>query len=109
VKSAQIVELDWSAVMPTRLAVGVIAFACALMCAMAASLLAFKMVSEVNKRLPREQQFSSLGFWPKYQRLNAEYKRLYPDGSLWRKYRILMALMFATGLISAWVFGIFGR
>jgi hypothetical protein len=72
--------------MLVRLAVGVIAFACALLCALAASFLVFKMVSEVNKRLP-----------------------LYPDGNLWRKYRILMALMFASGLVSAWVFGIFGR
>jgi hypothetical protein len=95
--------------MLVRLAVGVIAFACALLCALAASFLVFKMVSEVNKRLPREQQFSPLGRWSKYQRLNAEYKRLYPDGNLWRRYRILMALMFASGLVSAWVFGIFGR
>ena len=96
--------------MPARLAVGVIAFACALLCAIAASLLTSKMVSKVNKRLPIEQQFSPLGwFWSKYRRLNPEYKRLYPDGNLWRKYRVLVALMFASGLISAWVFGIFGR
>jgi len=77
---------------------------------MVASLLAFKMVDEVNKRLPREQQFSPLGwYWSKHRRLASEYQRLYPDGNLLRRYRVLTALMFASGLISAWVFGIFGR
>lgn len=95
--------------MATRLAVGVVAFAFALLCAKAASLLVSKMVSEVNKRLPIEQQFSPLDFWSAYRRLYAEYKRLYPDGNLWDKYRVLVSLMFVGSLISAWIFGIFGR
>ena len=94
--------------MATRLAVGVVAFACALLCGMAASFLVSKMVRKVNKRLPIEQQFSPLGFWSKHRKLNAEYERLYPEGNLRRKYSVLVALMFVSGLISAWCFGVFG-
>ncbi len=60
------------------------------------------MVDEVNKLLPVEQQFSPLGwYWSKYERLNLEYKRLYPSGNLWKRFRVFTALMFACGLVAA--------
>jgi hypothetical protein len=94
----------------TKLAIGAVAFACALACALIASFAVFEMVDKVNERLPAERQFALLGwYWLKYQRLAAEYKRLFPDGNLWRRYRVLTALMFVCGLIFAWGFGIFGR
>jgi hypothetical protein len=54
--------------MTTRLGVGVIAFMCALVCAVAASFAVFEMVDKVNERLPVEQHFAPLGwYWSKYR------------------------------------------
>ena len=96
--------------MTTRLGVGVIAFMCTLVCAIAASFAVFEMVDKVNERLPVEQQFAPLWWhWSKSRRLASEYKRLYPGGNLSRKSRALAVLMFSCVLVSAWCFGIFGR
>jgi hypothetical protein len=66
------------------------------------------MVDEVNKRLPEEQQFALLGwYWPKYQRLKHEYKRLYPGRGVLRRVRILKVLMFICLFFCAWGFRFF--
>jgi len=79
-------------------------------CGLTATSVVFEMVDKVNKLLPAEQQFALLGWYPsKYRRLNYEYRRLYPDGNLLRKYHGLVVLMFTCLLISVWAFGFFAR
>jgi hypothetical protein len=93
--------------MSARLIVGILALVCGSVCAMTASLTAFRMVDTVNEKLPEERQFAQLGwYWSKYQRLFAEYKRLYPDGTLLRRFYILASLMFACFFMCAWGLGI---
>lgn len=93
--------------MSARTIVGILALVCGSVCAMTASFTSLRMVDRVNERLPEERQFAWLGWYlDKQQRLFAEYKRLYPDGSLGRRVRILAALMFACLLIGAWGLGI---
>jgi hypothetical protein len=90
--------------------VGIVALACVSICGLVASLASFEMVDKVNEMLPKGQQFAALGwYFSKYQRLNREYKRLYPGGHLLLKVRLLTALMFACLLICAWGFGFFTR
>jgi hypothetical protein len=70
----------------------------------------YEMIDKVNEKLPTEEQFGVL-WWSvsKSQRLNREYKRLYPDGGLLLKIRVLTALIFACLLVCAWGFGIFAK
>ena len=69
-----------------------------------------EMVDKVNDLLPKGEQFAPLGwYYSKNRRLKREYKRLYPDGRLLLKVRVLTALMFACLLICAWGFGFFAR
>jgi hypothetical protein len=50
-----------------------------------------RRVDRVNERLPAEQQFAVLGWWPaKRARFEREYERLFPDRSLRRKERMLL-------------------
>jgi hypothetical protein len=88
--------------------VGVVALACVAVCGMIVAFAAFEMMDKVNDRLPREQQFDPLGWYlPKYQRLQIEYRRLYPNGRLVAKTRVAMALGFASLLVAAWGLGFF--
>jgi hypothetical protein len=90
--------------------VGIVALAGVSICGLVGSLASFEMVDKVNDMLPKEQRFAALGwYFSKYQRLNREYKRLYPDGRLLLKVRVLTALMFACLLICALSFGFFAR
>ena len=92
--------------MTARFIVGIVALAGVSVCGLLASLATFELVDKVNDNLPREEQFAPLGWYLfKYQRLNREYKRLYPDGRQLVKVRVLTALMFVFLLISAWGFG----
>ena len=96
--------------MTSRLIVGVVALACVLVCGLAASLATFEILDKVNDKLPKGEQFATLGwYFSKYKRLNREYKRLYPDGRLLLKGRVLTVLMFASMLICAWGLGFFSR
>jgi hypothetical protein len=94
--------------MSTRFAIGVVALVCGSVCGIVSSLVNFEIVDKVNERLPPERQFEALGFWywSKRQRLKKEYERLYPDGTLLRRNRILAVLMFFCGLICVFAFGI---
>ncbi|HKN75325.1 MAG TPA: hypothetical protein VJW94_09120 [Candidatus Acidoferrum sp.] len=98
--------------MTTRVIIGVVALACVLVCSMVSTFARYEMMDKVNEKLPKEEQFGVL-WWPvsKYQRLNREYKRLYPDGGLLSKVRVLTALtlMFAFLLVCVWGFGIFAK
>ena len=92
--------------MATRVIVGIVALACVSICGMIGTFANFEMVDKVNDKLPKEEQFAVLGwYFAKTQRLHREYKRLYPDGHLLVKVRVLMALGIACLLISAWGFG----
>lgn len=72
-------------------------------CAIASSFVVFEMVDRVNDKLSEERQFLHIWwYWSKYQRLFAEYKRLYPDGGLYRRLRTLWVLSSVCFLI---VFG----
>jgi len=92
--------------MTTRLIVGIVALACVSVCGVVGSLVSFEMVDKVNEKLPKEEQFAPLGwYYSKSRRFNREYKRLYPDGRLLMKVRVISAVMFACLLIAAWGFG----
>jgi hypothetical protein len=96
--------------MTPHIIVGIIAFVCGVLCAINGTILVFEMVDRVNDKLPEEQQFSPLWWYPsKYGRLFAEYKRLYPDGGLARRCRLLGVLLFAFIFAAAWGLGFFSR
>jgi hypothetical protein len=96
--------------MATRVIVGIIALVCVSICGMIAAFANFEMVDKVNNKLPKGEQFATLGwYFSKRQRLHREYRRLYPDGRLLLKVRLLVALMIACLLICAWGFGLFAK
>jgi len=96
--------------MTTRVIVGLVALACISICGLVATVASFEMLDKVNDKLPKGEQFALLGWYcSKRQRLHREYARLYPEGRLILKVRVLMALMFASLLICAWGFGFFER
>jgi hypothetical protein len=94
----------------THVIVGIVAFICCLVCAITGALVVFEMVDRVNERLPEDRQFSHVWWYAsKQKRLLIEYERLYPDGGLARRWRMLVVLLFAFGFVSAWGMGIFSR
>lgn len=96
--------------MTTRVIVGIIGLACVPICGVIATFANFEMVDKVNNKLPKGEQFATLGwYFSKRQRLHGEYRRLYPDSRLLLKVRVLMALMIACLLICAWGFGLFAE
>jgi hypothetical protein len=93
-----------------KLVVGIIGFVCGVACGIASSLVCSEMVDRVNDKMPEESQFSHLWwYWSKYERLYAEYKRLYPDGGLLRIIQVLQVLGFASFVVLAWGLGLFSR
>jgi hypothetical protein len=88
--------------------IGIAAFVSSVLCAIALTFVVFQMVDNVNEKLPEERQFSHLGwYWSKYGRLLAEYRRLYPESSLLRRFRILSMVLFVCFFVSAWGLGMF--
>jgi len=74
-------------------------------CGLTAASVGFEIVDKVNKLLPAERQFEPFGwYYTKYRRLKYEYRRLYPDGNLLRKSRIITLVGVACGLVSCWGF-----
>jgi hypothetical protein len=95
---------------PSRFVIATVALVGVSACGLISNIVFFQMVAKVNERLPKERQFAPLWwYWPKYQRLKAEYKKLYPGGNLLRRVRVLGVLMFACLLICAWAVGFFAR
>lgn len=95
--------------MAPRVVIGIVALVCVSACGMLSALASLEMADKVNEKLPKEDQFSTLGwYWEKTRRLHREYNRLYPSGHLSRNLRLLAGLMLACLLISAWSFGFFG-
>jgi hypothetical protein len=90
--------------------IGIVALAGVSICGLVASLTNLEMADKVNEMLPKDEQFFPLGwYFSKTERLHREYKRLYPDGRLLLKFRVLTAMMFACVLICACVLGFFRR
>lgn len=93
-----------------RVAIGAVAIACGSVCGLTSAILNFEMVDKVNEKLPAAEQFGHLGWYiDKSLRLKREYKRLYPNGPLLLRTRILMALMLASLVVAAWGFGFFTK
>jgi hypothetical protein len=86
--------------------VGIVAWACAATCPLLGTLATFKMAAQVNDKMPEAERFNPLGWYYSKRRNNTT---LYPDGRLLLRARILMALMFASGMVAAWSFGAFPR
>ena len=79
--------------MTTRAVIGIVALLCVLVCGLVATLANLEMVDNVNEKLPAREQLATLGWYlSKYLRLYREYKRLYPDGRLHLKVRIVTTL-----------------
>jgi hypothetical protein len=94
--------------MPPHFVIGIAAFVSGVLCAIGSTFAVFQMVDRVNERLPEERQFSHLGWYlSKYGRLFGEYKRLYPEGSLLQRFRILAVVLFVCFFVCVWGLGIF--
>ncbi len=79
-------------------------------CGVISALVNSKMVGQVNGSLPKDAQFSPLGwYFPKTLLLHREYRRLFPDGRLLVQARLLIAIGFAGLLACAWAVGLFGK
>jgi hypothetical protein len=67
-----------------------------------------EMLEEVNSVLPKESQFSPMGWYlSKTLRLHREYKRLFPAGTLLTKVRLAIAFAFGCLLGGVWALGFF--
>jgi hypothetical protein len=87
--------------MSARLLIGIAAIAGVSVCGL--TVVNYEMVDQVNGRLPKDVQFSPLGWYlPKTLRLHREYRRLLPDGRLLLQIRLLIALMFGSLMGCAW-------
>lgn len=96
--------------MSVRVIAGIVAIACCSVCGILSTILTFEMVDKVNEKLPEAEQFGQLGWYlDKKLRLNREYKRLYPDGRLLFRTRVLMAFGFVSVVVAAWGLGFFLR
>lgn len=96
--------------MSTRLLIGIAAIAGVSVCGLISVHVNFKMMDQVNGRLPEDAQFSPLGWYvSKTLRLHREYRRLFPGGPLLLRVRLLTALMFGSLIVCAWALGFFGR
>jgi hypothetical protein len=66
----------------------------------------FKMIDQVNTKLPTEQQFSALGWhYFKLRRLLVEYRRLYPSGTLDKRLCFLGGIGVSMVVVMAWQLG----
>jgi hypothetical protein len=60
---------------------GIVFLSLAVSCGIVSALLAYQQIGEVNRKLHDDEQIPYLFMYPgKMQRINAEYRRLYPDG-----------------------------
>ena len=96
--------------MSTRLLIGIAAIAGVSVCGLMSALANSNMGDQVNGKLPKDAQFSPLGWYlSKTLRLHREYRRLFPDGQLLLQVRLLIALGFGSLIVGAWALGFFRR
>ena len=103
-------EYHFGIAMTSRIVVGIVALACVAACGLMSTFLTFEMVDKVNEKLPEVETFGQFGWYlTKRLRLNRGYRRLYPDGQLLLRKRILMAFIFVSLIVVAWSFGILAK
>jgi hypothetical protein len=96
--------------MAIRMIVGIVGLVGVSICGLIATFLNFELVDKVNEKLPKEKSFDRLIWHPvKYERLSSEYKRLYPDGPLPSKIRIVTGIMLACLAFCVWGFHVFSK
>jgi hypothetical protein len=96
--------------MAIRTIIGIIGLVGSSTCGLIATFLNFEMVDKVNEKLPKEETFGWLFWHPiKHERLSSEYKRLYPDGPLRSKIRVVTVIMFACFAVFVWGFRFYPR
>jgi len=67
---------------------------------LASTIAQFAMVDAVNEKLSKNSQFDPFWWHPgKAVRLSLEYRRLYPNGKLFRRQLFLSTIMFACILL----------
>ena len=90
--------------MTLRLAFAFVLLLCVGAFGLASTITQFAMVEAVNAQLPAAEQFDFLWRGPsKTSRLRREYRRLYPEGKLLRRQRVLAAVMFVCTFLAALV------
>jgi hypothetical protein len=96
--------------MSIRLIVGIAAVAVVTACGLLSTLISYKITDQVNGKLPKDEQFSLIGwYFPKNLRLYREYRRLFPEGQLLRQVLLRFGVMFGCLVVGAWAIGFFGR
>jgi len=96
--------------MHIRTIIGIVALACVSICGILGTFVNFEKMDKVNEKLEEKERFDWLGWHLfKYERLNREYKRFYPDRPLLFQSRTLIMLMMVCLVISAWGFGFFDK
>ena len=94
--------------MSARLVLGIVAVTGVSISAIVSILANIEMVGKVNAALPSDLQFSPSGWYlPKTLRLHREYRRLFPDGFLLRRFWIAVATAILCLLLCAWAVGFF--
>ena len=87
--------------MNPRVIVGIVAVVGVATCGLFGTIANIEMVKEVNSRLPKDSQFSPMGWYlSKTLRLHHEYKRLFPNGTLLVRVRVAIGIAF--GWLLAW-------
>lgn len=94
--------------MSIRAIVGIAALIGTSVCGLLSALVHFKMVEQLNAKLPKEEQFFLVGWHaPKEFRLFREYRWLFPGKSLHSKFISLAVVAFACLICAAWAVGLF--
>jgi hypothetical protein len=94
--------------MSVREIVGIAALIGGSLCGLLATLVSIEMVEQVNAKLPKENHFSSMGWYaPKTLRLFREYRRLFPSKNLHLKITSLAIIALVCLLCVAWAIGFF--
>jgi hypothetical protein len=94
--------------MTLRMITGIAAIAGVSAFGLLSTMISYKMMDQVNARLPKDRRFATFGWWAgKALRLHSEYRRLFPDGKLLARLWTITALMFACLLAAAWAIGFF--
>jgi hypothetical protein len=94
--------------MSVRVIVGIAAIVGVSGLGLLSSVISQRTVDQVNERLPKEQQFSPIGWYlPKTLRLHREYRRLFSDGNLANSVWTIVALTRACLFAGAWAIGLF--
>jgi hypothetical protein len=96
--------------MTVQLVIQVVLFLVSISCIISAGIITSSIIEMVNRKLPQDQQISPLGgYYSKYKKITWEYRRLYPNGRLIVKMRLLTALGFISifAIAVGWRLGLF--